>query len=209
MSDYVDLNHPAGEGGFSPEWADQRQAPRFTPLIRTAKLIGTSGEYLCVVRDASSTGISVRTFHPLPEDTNLTLEMPNGDRHELQRVWETEGKAGFAFVGPVDIDRLIVGKSRFPKRPLRLRLQLPALVSFHGETAGVVILDISQQGARIACSQHLAIDQPLRLEADCLPVISAKVRWRKNGAYGLVFTDTLKFGDLASVAAEIQAPIKR
>ena len=63
--------------------SDQRCAPRFTLLIRAAKLVGPDCEYLCVVRDASETGVSVRLFHPLPPEVPFTLELQNGDRHVL------------------------------------------------------------------------------------------------------------------------------
>lgn len=183
---------------------ESRVSPRFTLLIRTAKLICSTGEYLCIVRDASSTGVSIRTFHPLPDNKQLTLELPNGDRHEVERIWEKEGSAGFRFLVPVDIDRLLHNKSRFPKRAVRLRLQLPALVSCHGNTAGVVIRNLSQQGAQIECPLYLAIDQHLRLEADNLPLIQARVRWRKGSNYGLVFDDTFQFAELARLAAQLQ-----
>jgi hypothetical protein len=181
-----------------------RVAPRFTLLIRTAKLIGASGEFLCVIRDASSTGVSIRTFHPLPNNEQLTLELPNGDQHAIERVWERDGSAGFRFSVAVDIDRLLQNKSRFPKRPVRLKLQLPALISCHGTTAGVVIRNLSQQGARIESPLRLSLDQRLRLEADNLPIIQASVRWRKDSEYGLVFDDTFQFAELARLAAQLQ-----
>ena len=189
----------AAEGG-----AEQRVAPRFTLLIRTAKLISSSGEYLCIIRDASATGISIRTFHELPQGKQLTLELPNGDQHEVERVWEREGSAGFRFPVGVDIERLLNNKSRFPKRPVRLKLQLPALVSCHGRTAGVVVHNLSQQGAQIESPLYLALDQRLRLEADNLPVIQATVRWRRGEDYGLVFDDTFQFAELARIAAQLQ-----
>jgi len=184
--------------------AEHRVAPRFTLLIRTAKLICSTGEFLCIVRDASSTGVSIRTFHPLPKGNQLILELPNGDQHPIERVWEKEGTAGFRFPVQVDIDRLLHNKSRFPKRGVRLKLQLPALISCHGRTAGVVVHNISQQGAQIESLLYLAIDQKLRLEADNLPVIQARVRWRKNSDYGLVFDDTFQFAELARLAAQLQ-----
>lgn len=194
-----------GEFGAPDDGDDeQRVAPRFTLLIRTAKLISSSGEFLCVIRDASASGVSIRIFHPLPQGEQLTLELPNGDQHAIERVWEREGSAGFRFSVPVDIDRLLQNKSRYPKRPVRLKLQLPALISCHGTTAGVVIRNISQQGALVESPLRLAIDQRLRLEADHLPVIQASVRWRKGSDFGLVFDDTFQFGELAKLAANLQ-----
>ncbi|RYE72104.1 MAG: PilZ domain-containing protein [Oxalobacteraceae bacterium] len=196
------MHSPAGDP--APDGSELRTAPRFTLLIRTAKLISSTGEYLCIVRDASSTGISVRTFHPLPSGKQFTLELPNGDQHSIECVWEREGAAGFRFLVPVDIDRLLHNKSRYPKRAVRLKLQLPALISCHGHTAGVVVHNISQQGAQVESALYMAIDQKLRLESESLPVIQARVRWRKGSDYGLVFDDTFQFAELARLAAKLQ-----
>ncbi len=196
--------HKADLGFTEERKLGARAEPRYTLLIRTAKLICSSGEYLCIIRDASTSGVSIRTFHPLPRGVQLTLELPNGDQHPIERVWEKDGSAGFRFPVPVDIERLLSNKGRYAKRPVRLRLQLPALISSHGRTAGVVIRNISQQGAQIESPLHLALAQKLRLEADNLPSIQAGVRWRSGSDYGLAFDDTFQFSELAQLAAELQ-----
>jgi len=194
-----------GDENLPPEEVDQRATPRFTLLIRTAKLINSQGEFLCVVRDASSDGVSVRTFHRLSPERHMLLEMPNGDRHEIETVWQREGAAGFRFTKPIDTSRMIEGQGRFSRRPVRLRLQVPAVLIIDGRGIGAEVQNISQQGARIECRDRLAIDQKLRLEADGLPPIQAKVRWRKGEEYGLIFDDTFQFAELAQLANELQS----
>jgi hypothetical protein len=73
---------------------DERAAPRFTLLIRTAKLICGNADYLCVIRDVSAEGISVRLFHPIPTADEIILEMQTGDRHPVRAVWQNPGEAG-------------------------------------------------------------------------------------------------------------------
>ncbi len=55
---------------------EKRSDARFTSLIRAAKLVTSQGEFICVIRDVSATGISLRTFHAAarhqgPEDWNF------------------------------------------------------------------------------------------------------------------------------------------
>lgn len=181
-----------------------RGAKRFTLLIRTAKLVCPEGEYCCVVRDASTTGVKVRLFHKLPNVKHMLLEMPNGDLHEMSRAWEEDDHAGFRFAKPADISRIIESPSRFPKRPVRINLHAAAAVSNIQGKAGALLLNLSQQGAMIACDEHYAIDQRLKIKAPCLPEMATKIRWRRENAYGLAFDNLLQFGELARIVAEMQ-----
>ena len=195
---------PGQAAAISPEGAEQRAARRYTPLMRTAKITGASGEFLCVVSDISATGVSVRLFHPLPRGAALKLEMPNGDRLPIEMVWERDSKAGFRFATPVDLAHVLSGHSQWPKRPIRLNLDMPVmLIGLTGRFAAT-LRNISLQGAQIECEERLAIDQRLRLSNKVLPEIVTKVRWRKGNSYGLIFDTTFQFADLARLAASAQ-----
>ena len=54
LSTGLAMDDNASQGGN-----DQRGAPRYTSLIRAAKLVCGQGEFVCVIRDVSSTGVSV------------------------------------------------------------------------------------------------------------------------------------------------------
>lgn len=194
---------PVGDAAAASS-AEQRTAARYTPLIRTAKITGISGEFLCVVSDISSSGVSVRLFHPLPRDHALNLEMPNGDSLALERVWEKEGRAGFRFAGDIDLGRVLAGQGDWPKRPIRLNLDMPAKLAGLTGRFDATIKNISMQGAQIECASRLAIDQRLRLSNALLPEIVTKVRWRRGTLYGLIFDNTFQFADLAKTVALAQ-----
>lgn len=184
--------------------AEQRAAARYMPLIRTAKLVFPSGEFLCVVRDASASGVSVRLFHPVPPDTCVTLELQNGDRHELERVWDRGERQGYQFAGEVDLERLLAARGEHPKRPIRLNLPFEAELKWLGGREMVKVQNLSQQGANLECGRLLAIDQRVRLSCRHLPEVRATVRWRHVHAYGIVFEDTFQFAELARIAARVQ-----
>jgi hypothetical protein len=195
---------PPVAASVADDEAEQRRAPRFTLLIRAAKLIGPAGEFLCVVRDASQTGVSVRLFHPLPADVPLTLEMPNGDRHELERVWETEGKAGFRFAGPADIERIVESPSRFLRRAVRVNIEVPCELLVGIRRVSGSIHNLSQQGAQITTGERLSLLQRVKIRADGMPEIAGKVRWRRNDSYGLSFEDTFQFAELAALVFDLR-----
>lgn len=194
---------PVGPGAGLDAGAELRAAPRVGLLIRPAKLIAPSGEYLCVLRDASATGIKVRCFHPLPAQA-MVLELGNGDRYEVERVWEQGDHAGLRFRQPIPVEYLIKETGPYPKRPVRLRLTLTALLVSGRDVLRVVIHDLSQQGARIECAEALALDRRFRLEIPGLAPIVAKVRWRRRPAAGLVFDETFRLEDFARLAFKLQ-----
>ena len=184
--------------------ADLRAAPRYTLLIRAAKVIAPEGEFLCVIRDASETGLSARIFHPLPLGRELQIELQNGDRHLANVVWQNEERAGFEFSASADIARILESPSNFSKRPIRLNLSASAELQTAGIVADSTISNISQQGANVACGHRFAIDQQVVLRIGTMHQSPAKVRWRDGGHCGLVFENTLQFGELARIAHQLQ-----
>lgn len=190
--------------------AEMRAAPRFTLLIRAAKLVSAQGEFVCVIRDVSETGVSVRLFHALPSCRQFELHMPGGAVYLIERVWHRDHEAGFSFAAPVDVAQLVNESGDYPKRGLRLGLCFPVRLSTLAMTCEAVVENLSQQGARLECSALLAIDQSVRIEAPdasgTLRDVRAKVRWRRGQHYGVVFDDTFTLGDFARLAARLQAP---
>jgi len=200
--------HPAAGPG-PVNHAPDRRAARTNLLIRPAKLIGADGEYLCVLRDVSEGGCKVRLFHSLPAAGISQLELGNGDRYAAERVWERDDHAGLRFLEPVPVRHLISEEGRFRKRPVRLRLALPALLVAGRDALPGVLRDLSQQGAQLECAARLAVDQQVRLEVPGLAPIIAKVRWRRETApgtmgIGLVFEQTFRLDDLARIALRLQ-----
>ena len=183
--------------------AEMRGAERFALLIRTAKLVSESGEFLCVVRDVSASGVRLKLFHPLPPCDRMAIELANGDFYFVEKVWEQDGHAGFRFSAEIDVRRFIDEPSPWPRRAMRLRLELPAMLSA-GESCPIRVLDLSQSGARIACARHLAVGQRIKLEAEGLPPLIANVCWRSSPDYGLVFQQSFAFAELADVVARLQ-----
>lgn len=181
-----------------------RSAPRFTLLIRSAKLVCDDNEYLCIIRDVSASGVRLRIFHPLPSSRTVSLELSTGERYELERVWESSDHAGFRFAAWIDVKDFIAEASPYPKRALRLRLEFPATLEVDGSAARATVRDLSREGARIETNVPLAIRQKVKLSAKGFPPIIGNVCWRSAAAYGLVFQQVFTFEQLARLAAQLQ-----
>ena len=187
--------------------SEQRAAQRFTLLLRVGKLVTPAGEFLCVLRDVSDRGIKARLFHDLLADQGCELELNDGVRYRLERVWQRDDHAGFRFAeSSIDIHQLIEETGPFPKRHIRVRLKrsMPVLLSFDGLTLVAQLSDISQHGAAVTLDGRLAIGQQLRLDAIRLPALHARVLWRRRMLHGLVFQEGFRLDALAALAGQIQ-----
>jgi PilZ domain len=198
------MNRIGTSAAHSP--AEMRGAQRFTLLIRTAKLVCESGEFICVVRDVSETGLRVRLFHDLPAERRVALELGNGEVYFIEKVWENDRLAGFQFSAPIDVQGFIAEVSPYPRRHLRLRMHVPATVTLDGTANAATILDFSQNGARIETSRHMGLGQKVRLDAEHLPPLTGTICWRSGQQYGLALEQFFSLEGFALLAAGLQHP---
>lgn len=189
-------------GQHSPD--ELRANDRHALMLRGAKLVCESGEYLCIIRDVSETGVRLRLFHALPRDPQLALELANGDVYFIERIWERGDEAGFRFAAPIDVHAFISEPSPYPRRPLRLRISLDALVFTDEIAREAEVLDLSQYGACIETRRPLPIGRKIRLEAEGLPPLAANICWRSRQRHGLVFRQSFAFNELARLAGKLQ-----
>lgn len=186
------------------EYLEQRGAARLTLLLRAAKLTCPQGEFPCILRDVSDTGASVQLFHALPPDADLTLEMVNGDRFPLKRVWERNRNAGFSFIEPGKLDVILAGASPYSRRPLRLQIAIPCDVAAKGRLVSAYLGNLSQQGAMFRSHERFAKLQRLTLVLGHLVSIEAIVRWRRDDRHGVCFTHPLGMAELAAMSFALQ-----
>lgn len=191
-----------------------RDAPRFSLIMRTAKLLCESGEYVCIVRDISATGTKLRLFHEVPPDEHLYLELANGRRYAMERVWQDGDHAGYRFSCVIEINEFVEETSLYPRRPVRLRLQRPCLVTAGGRDWQSILVNISQQGACIEASGELPLRQLVRVDVPGLALRFGHICWRRKHGHGVVFQNAFRLDELARHALALQpyageAPVKR
>lgn len=191
----------------SPAPRDQREAQRFTLILRAGKIMTAAGEFLCVLRDVSSGGIKVRLFHPLDLSGQCQIELAGGERYALEPVWQDHDHIGLRFAsGPVETSQMLEEAGPFPKRSIRIHLREAIRIALHGGGPPILaeLCDISQHGAALRCSERLAIGQHFELLSERFGPIGARIRWRRGDRYGLVFQQSFRLDDLARLIAQLQ-----
>lgn len=186
-------NHAASQEPFDVR--ERRMSPRVTTLMRAAKLIGLSGEYPCVVRDVSETGLRVKLFHPLPED-RLALELAPGVHYFVEKVWESASEAGFLSAAMIDVDEFlaVIGRN---DGPAWFKVWISGAVRSRDGSARVTVRGLSQQGADIETGAHFAIDEVVMLTAEGMPPLNARIAGRNLAGYRLILADAFRLDELA------------
>jgi hypothetical protein len=176
---------------------ERRMSPRVTTLMRAAKLIGLTGEYPCVVRDVSETGLRVKLFHPLPEH-RLALELAPGVHYFVECVWENGGEAGFLSAAAIEVDEFLAVIGR-KDGPAWFKTWVSGSVRSRDAKARVTVSALSQQGADIETGAHFALDELVVLEADGMPPLHARVAGRTLSGYRLILADAHRLDELAKL----------
>ncbi|MDE2303380.1 MAG: PilZ domain-containing protein [Sphingomonadales bacterium] len=204
---------PAGVGGLEPGppgEEEQRSAPRFTLVLRTARLLADGREYLCVLRDISASGVKIRLFHPLPRCEALELEFEDGLRHRMDVVWCADDHAGLRFAEAVDVPAVLEGRCvTRPRRQMRINVAEPVTLFAGGATVSGRITNLSQQGVCLETEATLSLRERLRLVSDLLPEMVCTVCWRRKPHYGLVFETGFRLDELARLLARLQETKRR
>ena len=86
---------------------DARQAHRASLMLRRAKLVCQSGEYLTLIRDVSQDGIGLGFLHDVPPEPRTILQLANGMTYPVERVWAKSRQAGYRFGCTIALDEFL------------------------------------------------------------------------------------------------------
>lgn len=188
--------------------SDLRQDQRHTLMLRTAKVVCQSGEYVCLVRDVSEGGVGLRFLHDVPEEKRIFLELANGALYPIERCWADGGpegaQAGYRFAAPVVLADFLSEASLFPHRPVRLRLKVPVLLTADGHDCRAMLIDVSRCGAKLAAERELPEHAFVRFDAVGLPLRFGHIRWRKGHDHGIAFQEAIPLEELARCLYALQ-----
>ena len=201
----MDITPETAENAYSAAVDERREDVRAgVSLMRAAKLICQSGEYICLLRDLSASGVRIGMFHAVPPETHVFLETPSGEVHAMIRMWERGTTAGFRFAKPVEPDDFLAELGAGDIRKLSLRMRVPALAVVNGLVQPVTLTSLSQGAANMETDGFLAVCQSFMLSVEGLGECGAWVRMRRGSKYEIVFDTIHRLDQLAQQALALQ-----
>lgn len=178
-----------------------------TRLLRSAKVVCQTGEYPCLIRQASELGIVLKFLHPCPSEPRIILQLTNELTYPLERLWTSQSEAGYRFGSDISIEEFLYETSTFEHRPVRLNVTTTAKIIDGRNTYDVHLADLSREGAGLAFAPtlrdvHLAA-RLVSLRIDGLGEQLAEIAWQDNLTAGLRFLHPLSLQQLADVALSL------
>ena len=192
-----DLAHETSQG-------DQRQAHRASLMLRRAKLVCQSGEYLCLIRDVSELGIGLGFLHQVPPEPRTLLQLANDLTYPIERVWTGKRQAGYRFGAEVSLTEFLRENSEYDSRPLRLQLSGQVRIGEGRNSYDARLLDLSCEGAKITCATEFKPGRLLTFDLEGLPPQLGQVRWSEGKRHGLRFQQPINSEELAACAMHLQ-----
>ncbi len=178
--------------------AELRGAQRFKTMMRTAKLIGLTGEFLAVIRDVSDTGLKLKLFHPVPEE-RMALELADGSHFFIEKVWERETEAGFRFSAPIDVANFLTVLGRKDEGRISLNARIPGVITVGDIRVRMTISCLSRHGADLASGVILGVGDRVAISGDALPQLRGRIGQIHASHYRVEFENIMRLDDLAQI----------
>lgn len=184
--------------------ADGRAAARKSAMLRIAKAVCQTGEYVCLIRDISELGIGLHFLHDAPPEERIILQLTNGLTYPIERVWAGKRQAGYRFGSEISLDEFLNEESPFENRPIRLEIPAEARITDGRLITKVQLVDISREGAKIESDGIHPEGRLISFEALGLPQRLGEVRWQDGKTFGMQFQHPLEIRELAEMALRLQ-----
>ena len=183
---------------------EARQSKRASLMLRRAKLVCQTGEYLCLIRDVSELGVGLGFLHQVPPEPRTLLQLANDLTYPVERVWTGQRQAGYRFGGEITVNEFLREQSPHSVRPLRLNMTGNVRLQDGRQMIDARLVDLSCEGAKISTKAEFAQGRLLSFDLEGLPTQLAQVRWSEDGRHGLKFQHPIETEELAQCALHLQ-----
>ena len=182
-----------------PARSNRRSDQRHLTLLRVGALTIADRRELCLIKNISSGGMSIRAYCALAVGMPVVIELKSGMSVPGTVAWTDDDTAGVEFDQPVDVVDVLSSADAGPKpRMPRIEIDCYATVRDGASLHRLRVCDVSQGGVKLAgelsadCAMDLAVTLP------GLPPQAASLRWRSEGHVGLTFNRLLALPELVA-----------
>ena len=179
---------------------ERRGEERHIALLRVALLHFAGAKDLCVVKNVSSHGLSVRVYRELSSGDHVRIEFRSGEVLKGSVVWQRDWDVGLVFPKPIAIETVLASRwvtETGRRRHLpRIEVRCAGRLTKATESHHVSLLDISQGGARIQIESPVNRGNVVLILPD-LPPLAGVVRWVLGAEAGISFNECISFEPLA------------
>lgn len=175
-----------------PSKSERRDGDRHVTLFRVGSLTIEGRRELCLIKNISAGGMSIRAYCAILPETRLSVELKCGEQVSGIARWVDGDVVGISFDEPVDVVDLLAASMKGPRpRMPRVEVDCVATVREGAETHRVQACDVSQGGMKVSTDRDLGINAEVVVSLAGLPPQSAVVRWRDSGNYGITFNKVI------------------
>lgn len=179
--------------------SDRRDGQRHMTLYRVGSILVEDRRELCLIKNISAGGMMVRLYCPIEEQTQVTVELKNGDPIRGKISWVKDHNAGIAFDETIDVIDILSSAMDAPKpRMPRIETECHAVLRDGGSPVRVKVCDISQGGVRLECQTILPQGADVIVTLPGLEPQPGLACWVDRGFIGVAFNRLLPLGELVS-----------
>jgi hypothetical protein len=188
--------------------AAKGKGERRSLLLRSAKVVCQSGEYVCLVRDVGAHGTKLGFLHEAPPDRRMILVLANGLTCPIERLWAGRSQAGYRFAADISIAEFLHESRPFDVRPIRLAIAASARIVDGSDSHVARLADLSTGGAGFVCDARIAQGRLVSFQLAGMPQQLGEVVWSETPGdgvhHGLEFRHALGLRELAGIALHLQ-----
>jgi hypothetical protein len=180
---------------------ERRNQPRQIALLRVGLLHIGDAKELCVVRNISDGGLSVRVYRAVALGQRVRVELKSGELLEGFVLWARNRDVGICLRETVDVQSILAGRwvmeAGKRQRSPRLEVTCRARLRLGSRFYTGVLCDISQGGAKIRLQTGPCGVGEAVLTLPDLPPVQGMVRWVNESVIGVSFNERMPFEILA------------
>ena len=171
---------------------DRRGGERHLTLFRVGTMLLDGQRELCLIKNISAGGMMIRSYSPLQEGKQLSIELKHGQPLSGRVTWVRDQQVGFTFDQPIDvIGFLSPAEDGLTPRMPRIATDSYVTVREGARTYSMRACDISQGGIKVESRVALLPGTDVVVSLPLLAPQAGVVRWADGAFIGVTFNRLL------------------